>query len=1049
VRWRFQGTIYAFSVFIFDQVRKMIILKIPLFHVIFFGVGVCLAQTNTATLQGTVWDPSGAAIHDASILLQDTSQSSKREIFSDKQGRFALTNLLPRTYNLRVTKDGFQTWFSRPLPLNVGDTKDVTITLSIGQVQDRITVEASLIDVSPAIGTTVDRNFVANLPLNGRTFQALIAITPGAVSAPASFETQGQFSVNGQRTSSNYFTIDGVSANFAMTSAVRPGQTAGGALPALSVAGTTAALLPIEAMQEFKIQTSAYAAEYGRQPGAQVQITSASGTNALHGTAYNFFRNDKLDATDWFANRNRLQKPPLRQNNFGLVLGGPVVPDKMFFLATYEGLLLRQPKTTTVAVPNLATRTSVSPALRPFVDAIAIPNGAELGNGLAQYSASYADPTTLHGASIKIDRNLGAKQKLFGRYNYSDSFLRTRAPAGYAPNTVQVDENKIQTLTLGLSSDFGKVLSEFRVNVSSMIAATREEVTTFGGAVPVPENVLYPSFTNRSESAFFFQMTQGVGFVDGSISHNRQRQINVVQGFTHATSRHLIKFGYDVRRMLPSVITRDFDIFYRFANPTGLVSGVAQSAGVRGFPVVDFCYNNYSIFGQDHFRIARSVTLSYGVRWDLNPGPHGRNGYALYPIAGTYPNFSIGSANTPFYRTTKNNFAPRIGLSWQARKNPGWDLVLRTGFGIFYDLGAGLSGSLSDNLYQRANSVANVPFPLASSVLQPIPVPANPPYTIVTGTDPNLKLPYSLHWNVAIEQSLGNHQTISLGYVAAKGDRLLQTQFFFAPNPSFQQVRYIRNTAESRYDALQARFQRRMARGFQALVSYTWSHSIDNTSGDDTIFTPPVILNNRVDRGDSDFDVRHSFNFAFTWQPRLQHRVAVARHVVNGWGIDTIWRYQAALPLGVYEQRVFPGLPSTYRTRPDLIQGVRLYLESGIYPGGRAINPAAFSRMTAARQGDLGRNSLRAFPLHQMDLSLRRNFAITERLELQFRAEAYNIFNHPNFAAPIADLTNPLFGVSQSNYGAGLGSGGINAGLSPLYQSGTPRSLQLALKLRF
>ncbi len=1014
------------------------------------ATSVCHAQTDAATLRGKVLDPSGAFVADATVVVEDTDRSARRETKTDAQGHFTLPNLPARSYELTISKPGFKTWSDRLLSLHVGDRREISATLTIGAAADQVTVTASPVDVTTSLATTVDRNFVTNLPLNGRTFQALINTTPGVVNAPASFETQGQFSVNGQRTSSNYFSIDGVSANFAMSSAVRPGQSAAGALPALSVAGTTASLLPLEAMQEFKIQTSAYAAEYGRQPGAQVQMTTLSGTNRVHGTAFNYFRNDALDSTDWFTKRLGLQKPPLRQNNFGFALGSPVIRDRTFIFATYEGLLLRQPVTKTVAVPNAATRAAVPAALRPFVNAIAVPNGSELGGGLAQFNASYADPTTLHSTSIKLDHNLTSKHTLFARYNYSTSSLQTRAPSGYAPNTVETNEYKIHTLTVGSTNLWSPTLtSDLRFNYSSMLAGTREEVTSYGGAVPLPESALYPSFTNRAESAFFFQMTSGVGFVDGNISRNRQQQFNVVNGVTWAKTKHMLKLGLDFRWMLPSVVTRDFDVFYRFANPAALVNGVAVSAGVRGFPVVDYRYSNYSAFAQDDFQITPRLTLSYGLRWEMNPAPVGRNGYNLYPVVGAYPNFAMGSPDTPFYQTTKNNFAPRVGVAWQVRQNPNWGLVLRTGFGVFYDLGAGLGGSLSDNLYQRSRSFANVSFPLASSVLTPIPVPATAPFTIVTGTDPNLKLPYSLQWNATLEQSLGRNQTLSLGYVASKGDRLLQTQFFLNPNPSFQQLRFIRNTAESSYQSLQMRFQRRLARGMQVLASYTWSHSIDNTSGDDTVFTPPILLNSQLDRGDSDFDVRHAFNAGFTWEPRLDVPSAFAQRIVNGWGVDTIWRSQGALPVSPFENRVFPGLSGSVRTRPDLVPGVPVYLESASFPGGRALNPAAFQRITQARQGTVGRNAFRAFPLHQIDLSVRRTFGITESLRLQFRVEAYNLFNHPNFGPPVADVANPQFGLSQSNYGTGLGVGGINAGLSPLYQSGTPRSFQIALKVQF
>ena len=1023
---------------------------LPILIGVFLLTTWTFAQTNSATLRVTVSDPTGARVPEATLILEETSQGSRRETMTDSEGSVVFTNLNPSTYSLSVSKRGLQTWRNDALILNGADTKSLDLVLNLGAAAEQLTVTAvPLSDLTTAIATNVDREFVEKLPLNGRTFQALIAITPGTISAPASFETQGQFSVNGQRTSSNYFTIDGVSANFAISSAVRPQQTAAGALPALSVAGTTAALLPIEAMQEFTIQTSAYAAEYGRQPGAQVQITSRSGGNTFHGTAYDFFRNDKLDAKDWFANRNNLAKPPLRQNNFGGVFSGPIFRDKTFFLVTYEALLLRQPKTVTVPVPSLDTRARVPEVLRPFVDAIARPNGAELANGFAQFSASYSDPTTLHATSVKVDHRFGSKLSVFGRYNYSRSRLGTRMGLPYAPNTLQLERYRIGTTTFGATAFLSpRMTSETRFNYSWMFAGTHERVDDFGGAVPVPDSVLYPSFTNRDESAFFFRVTGGAGFVDGTISRNRQKQFNWVQGFNWSTTRHLIKFGADFRWLLPSVFTRDFDTSYTFANTAAMITGIAATGAVNGFPVVDYQYSNYSAFAQDQYRLSDALTLTYGARWEMNPGPTGRNGFELYPIVGTYPNFQVGSSEAPFYKTRKSNFAPRVGLAWNARQQPGHELVVRTGFGVFYDLGTGLSGSLSDNLRVRSRSYANVQFPLTTDRVQLVPLPAIPPYTIVTGTDPNLKLPYSLHWNLSVEQSLGDEQTLSVGYLGSEGNRLLQTQFFLNPNPSFQQLRFIRNFAESTYHALQLRFQRRLARTFQSLVSYTWSHSIDNTSGDDTVFSPPQVLDERLDRGDSDFDVRHVLNVGLTWEPRT-NRSGMSAAVLNGWGVDAIWRYQGALPVTPFESRVFPGLSGTIRTRPDVVADVPLYLESNLLPGGRAINPAAFRRVTEARQGTAARNTLRAFPLHQMDLSVRRSFRLTEQLELQVRAEAYNLFNHPNFAAPVLDVANPLFGQSQQNYGAGLGTGGINGGLSPLYQVGTPRSFQFAMKLRF
>jgi hypothetical protein len=1016
------------------------------FRIALFFCLASFSKAQLAEISGVVFDPSGGATAKAELSLRNEKTAFLAKAASQEDGRFRFLGLPPGEYVLDVNRDGFQPWRSSAISAFVAGRISIEVKLQLAQSGTAVTVDAPATDQLTAVSTVVDRNFVGNLPLNGRTFQNLIVLTPGAVAAPASFETQGQFSVNGQRTSSNYFTVDGVSANFSMSSAVRPGQTAAGALPALSVSGSTSSLVSVDAMQEFRIQTSGYAAEFGRQPGAQVQIATRSGSNQWNGSLFEFFRNDKFDANDWFANRNRLARPALRQNNFGGVLGGPIRKNQSFFFVSHESLLLRQPRTASVSVPNNEIRSRVPAALKPFVDAIALPNGAELAGGLALFNASYSDPTSMHATSLRLDHGFRSGWQIFGRFNQSPSQLKTRQTAGFAPNTIQSDESRIRTLTLSATGSLSPRLSlESRFNWSTMEAATSQSVDGFGGARPVDASLLYPSFTNRNESAFFFQMTQGVGFVDGNISRNRQTQFNWIESLVWSRGRHQIKTGLDIRWMLPSVFTRDFDVFYRFANPAQLTTGVAATAGVRAFPVVDFRFTNYSAYVQDSIRLGSSLLIDLGLRWEMNPGPTGRNDFALYPIAGNFPTFSIAPANSQFYATRKNNFAPRVGLAWQLRSK----LTARSGFGMFHDLGAGLVGSLSDNLYQRERSSANVTFPLPQSALVRVPFPANPPYTIVTGADPNLRLPFSLHWNFQLEQELHAGESLSVAYLGSNGRRLLQTQFYLNPSPQFQQLRYIRNNASSSYNSLQLRYQRKLMHSLQALVSYAWAHSIDSTSGDDTVFSPPQILNSNVDRGSSDFDVRHTFSSAFTWQPTAKIANPILSPLLSGWAVDSIVRRQGALPVTPFETRVFPTLSGSIRTRPDLVPGVPLYIEAETLAGGRSLNPAAFRRITEARQGNLGRNVLRAYSLAQVDLALRRTFSLQERLLLEARAEAYNLFNHPAFAAPVLDVANPLFGQSTQMYGRGLGSGGINAGLNPLYQSGGPRSFQLSLKLRF
>ena len=314
--------------------------------------------------------------------------------------------------------------------MNVGDAVDVKLVMKVAGIDTSVVVDAPAAHVSssPAVGTVIDRQFVENLPLNGRSFQSLITITPGVVLTPASSTSPGQFSVNGQRPNANYFTVDGVSANVAVQSGTALGVSGAGAAPAVSAQGGTNSLVSVDALQEFKIETSTYAAEFGRTPGAQVSMVTRSGSNAYHGSLFEYFRDDALDAADYFVKRQNLAKPKERQHSFGGVFGGPIQRNRAFVFVSYEGLRLDQPRSAVTEVPSQGSRLAASAALRPYFDAFPIPNGPDTARGLAQFSASYSDPSTLDATSIRFDATLGRRLSTFARYNHAPSDAR----AGWA-----------------------------------------------------------------------------------------------------------------------------------------------------------------------------------------------------------------------------------------------------------------------------------------------------------------------------------------------------------------------------------------------------------------------------------------------------------------------------------------------------------------------------------------------------------------------------------------------------------------------------------------
>src|SRR6266481_6101349 len=351
--------------------------------VLFFGscTGDLRAQSTNASISGRVTDPSKAVIVDAKVAGINTGTNARYEGATNGSGEYYLTNLPPGSYRIEIEKTGFQKLIKPYVILHVQDALAIDFVMTVGSVLETITVQtgAPMVNTeSAAVSTVIDRTFVDNLPLNGRSFQTLIMLTPGVVLTQTAYDDQGQFSINGQRADANYFTVDGVSANFGVTGFTTLVQTAGGELPALSASGGTNSLVSVDATQEFRIQTSSFAPEFGRTPGGQISIATRSGTNAFHGTLFEYFRNDVLDARDWFVNFNGLPKPQERQNDFGGVFGGPILKDKTFFFFSYEGLRLRQPSTQQTAVPDNASRQAAPTTMRPYLNAFPVPNGAAL-----------------------------------------------------------------------------------------------------------------------------------------------------------------------------------------------------------------------------------------------------------------------------------------------------------------------------------------------------------------------------------------------------------------------------------------------------------------------------------------------------------------------------------------------------------------------------------------------------------------------------------------------------------------------------------------------
>src|ERR1051325_3973796 len=981
------------------------------------------SQSATATLSGAVEDEQGAVIPGVTVAILNVDTSLRREATTSESGSFTFTLLPPGRYTITGQRQGFSPIRVENIVLNVGDQKSLQIQLKAGDVNAQVTVDsnAELVRTDGSVGTVVDRQFVANIPLNGRSFNTLLELTPGIVLVKTNNNNSGQFSVNGQRANANYFTVDGVGANVGVTAGGNPtlGQTGGGSLPPVSALGGTNTLVSIDAVQEFKVLTSSFAAEYGRSPGAQVSIVTRSGTNQFHGSLFDYFRNDALDANDWFANSRALNRAPLRQNDFGGTLGGPVLlprfgeggsqpgyngRNRTFFFFSYEGLRLRQPRTRITSVPSLAAR-QLAPnvGIQAFLNAFPRPNGRDLGNNTAEFAASFSNPSTVNATSLRIDQSFNKRLQVFARYSDAPSNIRQQGAFDfYALSTNSVTLLNTRTLTASITFMLSpKLVNDLRVNWSRVHGATIVGNDSFGGALPPPDSLFFPSFASRGDSIASVSLG-GPQYFLGAAVNNEQRQFNIVDSFSVVNGPHQMKFGIDYRRLNPTNGYRKNDFFYVFNSVNQALTGV--------MPLVVLFTNdaarlkpqfvNFSAYAQDTWQTKRRLSLTYGVRWEYAPPPTEKTqGFFGLTSLDNLATVTLTPAGTPLWKATKDDFAPRLGVAYQISQRPGSELMVRGGIGVFYDLAnPGAAGSLNKFPYLRRKVLFGVPFPADPTLLAPVPFSLNPPFGSVGGfSDPNLKLPLTYQWNLAFEQSLGPAQTVSASYVGAAGRRLLITRNFFNPSPNFSSLGITTNAGTSDYHAMQLQFQRRLSQGLQVLTSYTWSHSIDIGSTSDLTLNAVTGGNPNQERGDSDFDIRHAFSAAITYNiPSLRFGSGLER-LFKGWWLDSMFRARSAAPVDIISSRVVPPFGS-FALRPDSVAGVPFYINDTTVPGGRRFNPAAFVIPTAPRQGTLPRNALRGFPVWQLDLALRRQFKLSEKVGIQLRAEAFTLLNHHSFA---------------------------------------------------
>lgn len=1028
-----------------------------------------LAQVDTSQVLGRVIAPTGMMVAKARVELKSLDQGNTRVVFTEESGLFVFPNVHPGNYQLTVSAPAFRTVLLRPLTLYTQQDLQQNFYLTPGSPLEEINLKqtGTPIATTGTVGTVVDGDLVRELPLNGRSFQTLYQLTPGVVLTHTDFANRGQFSTNGQRSNSNGVFVDGVNANFDISPGLPLGESAGGLLPVSTAFGGTTALASIDDVQEFVVLTSSYAPEFGRFSGGQISIVTRSGTNDVHGSAYDYLRNDAFDANDWFANSNRLPRAAVKQNDFGATLGGPITRNSIFWFSSYEGLRLQQPTSRVTSVPSVQARREAAPEMRPFLNAYPLPTAQEQNDVVAPAIYSFSNPSGMLSFSAKLDLQPKEALRMFARYFQADSNHQDRGAASNTLSSITLTRFVSQGITAGIVAGTGTTKQmDLRFNYSHSSASATDKLDQFGGAI-IPNQVLFPAPFSEADGIFQFS-PEATTFMPllslGKKAENRQAVLNVVANSSFQAGRHIIKVGVDFRRTSPTVMPplyTQLTLFPTIPMAQAVLGGfnaIASSVAVRS------TFQNYSSYMQDSWNVNKSLKLSAGIRWDVNPTLSGRasNGSSPAVLRG------VGDASGPviltsrsLYRSPVLNLAPRFGFSYAFGELNG--PIVQFGCGLFYDQSSAPSGNAVSSTFFPffANKFSfNRPFPLEGPDAQAPKLPPSPPFATIQAFPARLLLPRTAQLNVGIYQPLGHAQSISATYISSVGRSLLRTEEFeggtVALPPDFLEVLMTNNSGVSRYDSLQIRYQVFGSYSVHVIASYALSHSKDNVSNNVSLGIPVRFIDPHIDYAYSDFDVRQTLNIGLHYQPR-NVRYKVFSKVLAGWSFDPILWYRSPQPVDITVQRDI-GF-GVYNFRPDLMPFASIYTKSPGAPGNRILNSQAFTVPTAPRQGNLPRNFARGFSLTQADLAISRSVVKWRQVHIKLRIEAFNIFNHPNFSLPLGLLgtiqpdgifvANRNFGFAAESFAEGLQSQAAGSGFSPLYQVGGRRSLQMAVRLDF
>jgi hypothetical protein len=978
------------------------------------------AQVDRTGMSGTVTDSAGQMLAGVRITAVQDNTGLRRETLSSENGSYAIPQLPAGTYTVTFARDGFEQLTLTGVTQAAGRTRTLNATLKVSGISEHVEISGAsleLSETSDSLGGRIERKQVEALPLNGRNWSTLTALVPGAIDAGGSNQRTIRFA--GRGLDDNNFTSDGVDATNILNQAQQP---------------FVRLATPTDTIQEFHIETMLFTADSGSTPGAQVAVNSASGTNRLHGDVFEFLRNDVVDARNPFDLNQT--KPPFRLNQFGASVGGPIVDNKAFFFASFEGFRQTLGQTLHGFVPSSAFREQVasqSPALSQIINAYPR-GGTQLNGRVAEFDGEGNQSDQENSGMIRIDQHFTDNTTAFARFNIDRAV--SSVPLSSSGQTL-TDRQETRS---GPANAVVELLHVFSSRLIDEVKFGFNRSTAFVTSLNhngLAYSVSAPGLTTQNNN----QARIGAG-----------NSFSWIDNLTWVKGDHVVKSGVEIRRIqLNQGNTAGGTI--RFASLDALASDQVNSATfAAALPVNGLRKTAVYAFIQDVYKLTPNLTVSSGVRYQFYNRFHEVLNRAMpFDFATCGPN-GFCRAGAEFSRPNIGDVDPRIAVAWAPARLRGMTLI-RGGFGIYHG-----DGQLDDQNLPIANEVQR--FSLSQATIAGLSFPIDPFLAGTSGIvsprdmDRLRKDMYVSQWGLSIQQAITRDMAGTISYVGSKGTHLLTTSFINTIGPAgtrqfpaFGQVEFRANESNSSFQGLQASLQRSFRNGLLLSANYLWSHEIDDGSlgGGDADF-PQNPECRRCERASGDFDARHTFSASAVYQlpfgagRRYLSGPGFPRRLLSSWDLAAILAGRTGLPVNVTVDRSSSVVPdgNTQSQRPNLVPGVSLTPPGGL-TGGLWINPAAFAVPSVATFGNAGRNLVRGPGIWQADLSIARRFSFRERMGLQLRVEAFNLLNRAQLGAPQADLS-----AGPGNFGAILST--VNVG--PV-GTGTPRQFQAALRVDF